>query len=60
MSSGHLAHADAAWRGVEKINVIVMASQAWLCCGLNPAWGAESFPGTSVSAKSRNVASNTV
>lgn len=51
---------DATWRGFEKINVIIMASQAWLCCGLNPAWGVEPFPGTSVSAKSRNVASNTV
>lgn len=54
MSSG------ATWRGVKKISVIIVASQACLCCGLNPAWGAESFPGTSVSAKSRNVASNTV
>lgn len=42
------------------INVIIMASQACLCCGLNPARGVPSFPGTSVSAKSRNVASNAV
>lgn len=41
---------DASWRGVKKINVIAMASQACLGCGLNPAWGVESFPGTFVSA----------
>lgn len=60
MSSGHLAHAWCYMEGVKKINVIILASQTCLCCGLSPAWRAESFPGTSVSAKSRNVASNTV
>lgn len=37
MSSGHLAHAWCYMEGVKKINVIILASQTCLCCGLNPA-----------------------